>query len=345
VTSDPQPETRVRLSLGDVPRRDRAAVYREVFGRKVVGLDVSAVPGAPFMADLTLRSMPGLQIVSGWAGASVNRRTRELMADGQDGFGLAIVTKGLCKVSQRGREVDQTGPRTCLISFSEESTAVAVEPCEILCLQIPRQALDGRVRHLDDLVSKPLSGDAPPLRLLRSYLGLLLDETLPLEGALRTTAVTHLHDLVALAIGATEEAWEKGLARSVAAAKLHGIKRDIREHCARPDFSVGEVATRWGVSPRQIQRLFEAEGETFSEFTQKVRLENAHASLRDTGLANRKIASIAMDCGFGDISHFNRAFRRVYGLSPSDVRSGSGVSAEPRSRFTTRLNPSPNTRK
>ena len=34
-----------------------------------------------------------------------------------------------------------------------------------------------------------------------------------------------------------------------------------------------------------------------------------------------KIAGIALDAGFGDLSYFNQAFRRRYGAAPSDVRA------------------------
>jgi AraC-like DNA-binding protein len=33
-----------------------------------------------------------------------------------------------------------------------------------------------------------------------------------------------------------------------------------------------------------------------------------------------KIAEIAYTAGFADVSHFNRVFRRRYGMAPSDVR-------------------------
>jgi AraC-like DNA-binding protein len=40
-------------------------------------------------------------------------------------------------------------------------------------------------------------------------------------------------------------------------------------------------------------------------------------------LAERTISTIAYETGFGDLSHFNRAFRRRYGETPSDVRARS----------------------
>jgi AraC-like DNA-binding protein len=36
-----------------------------------------------------------------------------------------------------------------------------------------------------------------------------------------------------------------------------------------------------------------------------------------------KISAVAYDSGFGDISHFNRAFRQRYGEAPSQIRAQS----------------------
>jgi AraC-like DNA-binding protein len=35
---------------------------------------------------------------------------------------------------------------------------------------------------------------------------------------------------------------------------------------------------------------------------------------------NQSIASLAFEVGFGDLSYFNRAFKRFYGVTPSEVR-------------------------
>jgi AraC-like DNA-binding protein len=40
------------------------------------------------------------------------------------------------------------------------------------------------------------------------------------------------------------------------------------------------------------------------------------------------ISTIAFDCGFSDISHFNRVFRRQFGCTPSDVRRAAEAKDE-----------------
>jgi AraC-like DNA-binding protein len=67
--------------------------------------------------------------------------------------------------------------------------------------------------------------------------------------------------------------------------------------------------------------LFEAEGTTFTAFVLEQRLARARAMLTSLRCANNKIAEIALECGFGDISYFNRTFRARYDMTPSDVRN------------------------
>ena len=50
------------------------------------------------------------------------------------------------------------------------------------------------------------------------------------------------------------------------------------------------------------------------------RLAHAHRLLIDPRHARQSIGGIAYSCGFGDLSHFNHAFRRRYGATPSEVR-------------------------
>jgi AraC-like DNA-binding protein len=94
----------------------------------------------------------------------------------------------------------------------------------------------------------------------------------------------------------------------------------ITEHSHRRSLSVGSVAAHLNVTPRYVQRMFEADGTTFSEFLLRRRLVRAHRLLCEPGSTHRAISSIAYDVGFGDLSYFNRRFLRLYGLTPRDVR-------------------------
>jgi AraC-like DNA-binding protein len=105
------------------------------------------------------------------------------------------------------------------------------------------------------------------------------------------------------------------------AARLHAIKEDILAHLGESGLSVAAIAARHGIGPRYVRRLFEQEGITFSEFLLSARLERAHLMLTGPQFGHRTVASIAYSAGFADLSYFNRAFRKRYGLTPSEARA------------------------
>ena len=47
--------------------------------------------------------------------------------------------------------------------------------------------------------------------------------------------------------------------------------------------------------------------------------------LGDPRYADLTIGAIAFEAGFGDLSTFNRNFRRHFGVTPSDVRAAARV--------------------
>jgi AraC-like DNA-binding protein len=156
---------------------------------------------------------------------------------------------------------------------------------------------------------------------LTKYVRLFEDQQSLATPGLRHLVVNHVYDLVALALGPTRDAAETANGRGVRAARLHAIKTEILNSLNLHHLSLAHLAARHGVTPRYVQMLFESEGTTFSRFVLDQRLARAHRMLSDPGLAERTISTIAYEAGFGDLSYFNRAFRRRYGESPSDVRS------------------------
>jgi AraC-like DNA-binding protein len=137
---------------------------------------------------------------------------------------------------------------------------------------------------------------------------------------LQRIIVTHAHDLVAAVVGATRDAAAMAEERGVRVARLRAIRSDVAANLCDSTLTVAAVASRHRVTPRYVHKLFEAEGITFSEFVLGLRLARAQRMLTDPRLAGLAISAVAYEVGFGDLSHFNRAFRRVYGATPSEVR-------------------------
>jgi AraC-like DNA-binding protein len=158
------------------------------------------------------------------------------------------------------------------------------------------------------------------LRLLFGYIGGTLH--VPLAAGLRAAELygEHIVDLVALATGAKGEAREIAEQRGVRAVRLAAILRMIAQQFGYPGLSVATIAAQLGISPRYVHLLLEATGFSFAQHLLAKRLEQAAELLRDPRQQGRKITDIAQETGFADLSHFNRAFRRRFGDTPSGLR-------------------------
>ena len=172
-----------------------------------------------------------------------------------------------------------------------------------------------------------IPSDTEALKLLRDYVDITWREQTITSHDLQHLVVSHIYDLMAVAIGATRDAAQTARDRGLRAARLHAIKRDIARHLDQADLSVATLAARHRCTPRFVQRLFETEGTTFTEYVLAQRLAHAHRMLTDPGRNGEKISTVAYDCGFGDVSYFNRVFRRSYGVSPSEIRALARQSA------------------
>ena len=184
-------------------------------------------------------------------------------------------------------------------------------------------ALRSLVAHPEDLLGRVVR-PGPALRLLDGYLRSLTSLREPLSSELASTIGIHLLDLVAATLGPTAEAANIVTDRGVKAARLRAILAEVARRFSDPDFDLDNVAGALGLSRRYVQKLLdEGTGKSFTEHIAGRRLERAFAMLTDPRHLRLGIIDIAFAVGFGDVSHFNRMFRRRFGETPSAVRAAS----------------------
>lgn len=111
-----------------------------------------------------------------------------------------------------------------------------------------------------------------------------------------------------------------GAVRPEVAAALTLMERDPAR-----DLDLAALAAAVHLSPKHFARLFKrVTGVPPMTYLLALRVSRARAVLAET---QRPVAAIASDLGFADAAHLSRAFRRAYGTTPRDFRSGARSSA------------------
>ena len=105
--------------------------------------------------------------------------------------------------------------------------------------------------------------------------------------------------------------------RDAASAFLLRITEVVNKEMESGDISVASIATALGLSPYQLrQQLDETVGMKPQEFIQGLRMQRACELFRTQ--PHLTINEVAYRCGYEDKSNFTRAFKRVFGQTPSE---------------------------
>jgi len=305
------------FSTRNMPEKERLTYWREVFGRHVIRLDFTPKSDAPFEAEGSLWAVPGLRAHwSVYKSPAQLLRTRELISQTDEGVALLIDRKGSLGWSQHGADIQLVRSSAVLVLHAEPAEMI-FPSADYMAIIAPFKAIAPLTKGMEDRRYIPVGTEA--VALLPACLRMLHGMSDP---RVIERSVTYVYDLMALAVGATQEAAAIANARGMRAARFQAVKADIAANLTSRDLSVAAVALRQRVTSRYIHMLFDGVGTTFSQFVLAERLAYVRRLLRDPRHAHRPISTIAYDSGFGDLSHFNHAFHRRYGATPSEVRRG-----------------------
>jgi AraC-like DNA-binding protein len=311
------------FSTHDLPRRDQFAAwcgwFQPVF-------DVPVPPEAQaegFLAEARLWPV-GQAALSRVAAPRIRvvRAAHNLRRDPVDHWNITIgqvETRLVC--AGRARVIPGGTPFVISLGETIESER---EADERLQLYLPRDHFGHLAPLLDRLRGLPLEG--PQGRLLADYLT-LLGRSVP---GLAPEDLPRLQPAIqAMLQACLDPAAQRGEAAQTQGdlTRMEQIRMAIRRHMHRATLNATALCREVGMSRSQLYRLLEGEGGVV-RYIQRLRLLAAHAALSDLA-DTRSISMIAEATGFYDPSAFSRAFRREFGLTPTELRLASRAGEVP----------------
>jgi AraC-like DNA-binding protein len=301
----------VPLSTGD----GGLDAWRALISASFVPLEARPAASGSFSGELAPHELGRVELTEVVADPCAVLRTSRLVRASSDRYLLVSLMLDGAGFVEQGDQRARVGPGD-LVAYDSARPYRLLFPgaTRQLVVQVPVGEL-GPAVDIPDVTARTLPRDDPAVRLVRAFLAELgrvapsLDEADRPETGASTTA------LLATALRS----------RRPDNPTLRRLRGYLAGHLDDPGLDRSRLAAVVGTSPRHLSRTLAAAGTSPAALILATRLDAARRALADPRQDHRTVAAIAHQHGFTDPTVFGRAFRRRFGLPPSQVRAARGA--------------------
>ncbi|UZE21400.1 transcriptional regulator FeaR [Pseudomonas sp. B21-056] len=244
----------------------------------------------------------------------LHRARQDIRADDKDFYYLVLQVGGRAKMCQADNQARLGAGDLVLLDITQPCDFYFDDLSDQMSLIIPRHALQQRLGQRQPLFNQPLGATST----LGSMAGLLTQRLFDSSRLQPEEAFALFDALLALlrpGISTAPECENPG----VQAQKLVKAKVLIEQYLRDSELSPERLAKAIGTSVRNLHRLFAQHDTSVGRYILEHRLQRCAESIARAA-PQEKITAIAYAWGFNDVSHFSKAFKTRFGVSPRDYR-------------------------
>ncbi|WP_395728211.1 AraC family transcriptional regulator [Nakamurella sp.] len=253
----------------------------------------------------------------------IARSSRDIKRDERGSYEILVPLHGDQHVGWAAGDHQMTPGSMALLPVDSPFRLAHAAGASAVTLIVPASRLDDRLGRFDAGRSPQILGATGLPRVCRDLLVSLHESRADLSASQFDLVCDRVVDLMSLALRSDPVV----SVESGSDAVFLAVRHHIRENATDPELSVRSVAVAVNWSARYIQAALARQGTTATELIRTERLELARTRLMSPGFADQNVAAVGASVGFGSASAFTAAFRRHFGVTPSDLRAGSQHSA------------------
>ena len=301
------------IETANIARRDRVALWSDALTTVCGPLQTEPLGATTLDGAMTFGAIGRLQI--GHITASRHRvgLTPELARAERHPVAKVIVqTVGETVYEQRGDRVTLSPGDGLVYDVSQPHAITSIETTEHFVVTVPHDLVVGRGIRLDRLSVQRFSARSGVGRLAADLIHSTFGELATISPVCEDDLAASLLSLMFLSLpNETAHASE---------ALRHRIEGYIRDRIRDPELSIEKIASALRCSKRYLHMAFAACDRSIADHIWTTRLDGCRGDL--ARCADRTISEIAFAWGFSSSAHFSRAFRKRFGVTPSEFRRG-----------------------
>ncbi|MER5171133.1 helix-turn-helix domain-containing protein [Thioclava sp. GXIMD2076] len=300
-----------------LPAKDRFAFWNDVIHAHFCPAENSARGNAKdFEAKIRMRPLGSLGVSELETSGMTSKRTVNCMRKMPlDSFFVSRLTRGQAHVAQSGRDaVQKTGD----FIMYDANSPFQIDMAETYggnWIRVPRSLLLNRMPHAEAMTARALSGNTPLGKMLTHIMLEIQDLDLPADSPATQRVANSLIDLLTAAFECEHGISQMENSRHI--GLLDKAKGWILANLEDCDIDSDRLVDVLGVSRRTLNRIFATENTTPIRWLWSQRLKRAHEMLCSGH--ELRVSEVALKCGFSDFSHFSRAFKSEFGLTPKSL--------------------------
>lgn len=316
-TREPGQLSGTLCATDSVPAHRRETYWREALSRTFAAVDI-AVPEGVCSGTVRMFPLGHVRVAEVEGDPLLVRRTPRLIARGDDEhLVVTLVTRGIATAEQDGRKARLHPGEMVICDMARPMSTRFPGPFQVKSLVLPRRLLGLKEADLQRITATPVRSDTAMGSILSSFLAGLVDTAATCPPQTGAVLASNVIDLLAVL---AEERLRRKAGDTSSVTRLLEIQAFIDRHLADPDLTPEAIARANRISVRYLHKLFQAEDISVGQWTRRRRLEECRRELARQEATGRTIAAVARTWGFTNASHFSRAFRALYGMTPAEWR-------------------------
>ncbi|KIZ44974.1 MULTISPECIES: helix-turn-helix domain-containing protein [Rhodopseudomonas] len=273
---------------------------------------------APFSASRQMAAVTLGSFVDTRSDAlGIEQTAKQIRQQDSDNIAISMVVSGDCYQQQGDTSVEVGYGGIAIVDMNSPYAVGSSSAYRELRVHLPRDVFTAQIGRVETLAGRDYAAGGALHRLFASYFREFA-EVLP---AMSTTEADRGFEGLLYLLQSAVAGRAPVAKNQVGPEALRSLAETyIRRHLHDPDLDPHRIAAALSISRTRLYEVF-AETDGVAATILAARLDAAQRMLMLPGGA--AIGVVLLDCGFRDAPTFNRAFRRRFGMTPTDLRAMS----------------------
>ena len=308
------------FSTHDVHQRDRFSYWHDVACKNLVEHECQPQSSRSFHAEIESAMLADIGLVLFEnSPMTVVRTLRHVAHAKTDDLFLCRQVAGGLALEQEGREVDLAPGDMTLLDPMLPYQGRFSPGSRLLVLKIRRRELEARLGKTFDVVARSLKPIGAESGLTSAFLATLPAHAGRLSPVAEEIVRDQTLDLIAVSLAKAIREQHPRLSSPKMLTVLN-VRAAIDARLTDPALDATTVAAAAGISVRYANAVLAQQETSVARLIRTKRLARCRRAFEDPLQQHRTVSEIAYGWGFSDMTHFGRAFKRAYGVLPSEYR-------------------------